>query len=56
MDPLTARGNRISIVRLYLLTCDISPWTCSTVIFALSRVIFASWGSSWKWSTTHILR
>ena len=27
-------------------TCDIRPWTCSTVIFALSRVIFASCDSS----------
>lgn len=34
--------------------CNISPCTCSTVILALSRVILASGGSSWK--KTHIIR
>ena len=50
MDSWTKKGTS----RLCLLTCDINPWTCSTVIFALSRVILASGSSSWKWSITHI--
>uniref|UniRef100_A0A2P2K9R5 COP9 complex family protein n=1 Tax=Rhizophora mucronata TaxID=61149 RepID=A0A2P2K9R5_RHIMU len=37
---------RTELKRMSFMTCDIRPWTCSTVILALSRVILASCDSS----------